>query len=931
MKKILRSLLAFLCFSGIFHANAQIVIKGTIKDTSANAATRLAVINIISLPDSMLVAFTRTNELGNFTLKLQDTGNYLLQCLHPRYADYIDFISIKSTNETIDKGLIAMTSRSKALDAVIARGRAAIKIKGDTIMYLADSFKVDANANVEDLLKVLPGIQVDKDGKVIAQGEQVQKVLVDGEEFFGDDPTMVTKGLQARTIDKVEVYDDKSEQAKFTGFDDGSREKTINLKMKKDMKRGTFGKVEGHTDFTKFWNTAAMANSFKNSRKLSGYATSSNTGRSGLNWSERSNFGGGNMNNMEMGDDGMMYSWSSSDDDDDDNWGGGRNVINGLPRNNTAGVQYSNKWDEAKHQFNIGGTFKNNLNTRASNSTQTNFLQGVSVQQLNKSESNSDNKTYSGRTKYEWQIDSLTGITLNADGRVTDNKSEGYSDGSNVRNGAQASRTVRNTSSKSDGTSGNVNITVKRKTKVKGRTLSLNTSTNFNNNESSNTQIGNIEIGSIDRAIDQTATNTKKNTTLSAKAIFTEALKNDKLLMEISYQIRNNHNTQLKKTNGLNLNGNRENIDSLSNDFTGDVLTNTAGLKFNWKQKKYSITLGTSAAYANFIQKDLVRSLNYNYNRFNLFPQLVASWRPTQNSNMSFNYNGNTDQPDINQLQNVVGNTDPLNITLGNPNLIQSYSQNFRFNYGNFKTFTGRSLWMGANFSNTFRDINSTQRYDALTGQNINSYANVNGNYNGYVYGSYNVKIPKTDFSVRAGFNGSLGRNVNVVNDAKSFGFNRSVSLTPGLRYNKDRKLAIGIETEFQHTSFSNATLGQINKYWTITPSLDANIFVTKRFVINTEVNHTYQQANTNFAAAFTRTLWDGNAEYRFLAQKNLVTRVTVYDILNQNNGYERNGFGNSISERNFLTIKRMVLFGVVYNFSFGPAKKTFDEDGDFE
>jgi hypothetical protein len=930
MKKALLSLFVFFCLNSNQFVQAQIIIKGLIKDTSANAPTRLAVVNAIHLPDSTLEAFTRSNDKGLFELKLKDTGSYVLQILHPRYADFIETIEVKKASETIDKGTIQLTSRSKALDAVIARGRAAIKIKGDTIMYLADSFKVDANASVEDLLKVLPGIQVDKDGKVIAQGEQVQKVLVDGEEFFGDDPTMVTKGLQSRTIDKVEVYDDKSEQAKFTGFDDGSREKTINLKMKKDMKRGTFGKVEGHTDFNNFWNAAAMANSFKNSRKLSGYTTSSSTGRNGLSWGERSNFGGGSGNNVEMGDDGMMYSWSSNDDDDD-NWGGSRNVVNGLPKNNTAGIQYSNKWNENKHQFNIGSTFKNNLNTRASTSTQTNFLQGVNVQQLSSTNSNSDNKSYSGRTRYEWQVDSLTAITLSADGRVTDNKSNGFSDGSNLRDGEQVGRTVRNTITKSDGTSGNANVIIKRKTKVKGRTLSLNTSTSIYQNESTNTQQGTIEIGALKRPIDQTAVNSRETKSISTKAVYTEAIVKDKLMMEVSYALNSNANTQLKTTNGLDNNGNRRDIDSLSNDFKGNVLTNTGGLNFNYKQKKYSITLGGRVAHANFIQKDIVRNLDYDYNRTNFFPQVNASWRPTQNSNMSFGYSGNTDQPEINQLQNVVGNTDPLNITLGNPTLVQSYSQNFRFNYGNFKTFTGRSLWMGANFSNTFNDISNTQSFNPITGQNIYSYDNVNGNYNGYLYGSYNVKIPKTNFSIRAGFNGSLSRNVAIVNDIRSFSINRTASLNPGVRYNKDRKLAIGIEADFQRNYFSNASLQQENKYWTITPALDANIFITKRFVVNTDFNYSYQQANNNFATAFTRALWDGNAEYRFLKQKNLIARVTVYDILNQNNGYERSAFGNSLSERNFLTIRRMVLIGMVYNFSFGPAKKTFDEDGDFE
>src|SRR5262249_23392773 len=194
--------------------------------------------------DSILVSHTRTNATGHFQLTVPP-GRYIILVTYPRYADFVDTLNVKDSG-AITLPTIGMTLKSKLLETVVVSGnKGAVRIKGDTTEFNADSFKTQAGANVEDLLKKLPGIQVDKNGKITAQGEAVKKVLVDGEEFFGDDPTLVTQNLRADMVDKVQVYDKKSDQAAFTGIDDGQREKTINLKLKNDKKMGYFGRVTG--------------------------------------------------------------------------------------------------------------------------------------------------------------------------------------------------------------------------------------------------------------------------------------------------------------------------------------------------------------------------------------------------------------------------------------------------------------------------------------------------------------------------------------------------------------------------------------------------------------------------------------------------------------------------------------------------------------
>jgi CYTH domain-containing protein len=212
-------------------------------------------------------------------------GKFILLITYPAYADYVATFSLDSVHSSLDFKQVNMKSKAKLLNEVIIKGQgAAIKIKGDTTEFNAASYTIQPNDKVEDLLKKLPGIQVDKDGKITAQGKTVPKVLVDGEEFFGDDPTLVTKNLRADMVDKVQLFEKSSDQAAFTGVDDGQKTQTINIKLKEDAKNGYFGKVDvgGATD--DFYTAQLLFNKFKGKEKFSFYGTASNTGKTGLSW-----------------------------------------------------------------------------------------------------------------------------------------------------------------------------------------------------------------------------------------------------------------------------------------------------------------------------------------------------------------------------------------------------------------------------------------------------------------------------------------------------------------------------------------------------------------------------------------------------------------------------------------------------------------------
>jgi len=226
----------FLATAFSLTARTQTLVTGSVSDTSQKKAIVNAVIALLTPGDSILYRFARTDANGNYSFKNVKAGNYILMTTHPYFADYLDDIEVKGASLKIPP--IAVTSKSKLLQEVIVKSGKPIQVRGDTTIYTADSFKVGPNANVEELLKKLPGIQVDKNGKITAMGEQVTKVLVDGEEFFGEDPGMAVKNLRADAVKEVQVFDKKSEQAEFTGIDDGKTQKTINLKLKEDKKKG---------------------------------------------------------------------------------------------------------------------------------------------------------------------------------------------------------------------------------------------------------------------------------------------------------------------------------------------------------------------------------------------------------------------------------------------------------------------------------------------------------------------------------------------------------------------------------------------------------------------------------------------------------------------------------------------------------------------
>jgi len=921
MKKTTALLVVILAISfPVF--SQQAALKGTVIDTSEKRNLSNTIIALLRPADSVLVSFTRSNKDGQFALQKLSPGKFIIMVTRPTYADYFDRVEV-AAGTAVDLGHISMTLKSQLLAEVVVQHKlGAIRIKGDTTEYIADSFKVAAGSTVEDLLKKLPGIQVDKDGKITAQGEKVQKVLVDGEEFFSDDPTIATRGLTADALDKVQTYDKKSDQATFTGIDDGQKTKTLNLQLKEDRKKGYFGKLEAGTDGNKFWNNNLMFNAFKGKRKFSAYGIMSNTGKTGLDFKEGMNYGGSS--NVEMGSDdggGINISWNG----DDDEFGYGDYWGEGLPKGWNAGLHYSNKWNADKIHLNSGYQY-NKLNTDARGNTFSQYILGDSILYTNEygnSFNSRDRNKLNGL--YEFQIDSFSSvkITANASKGNSFSQSNYHQESLNSR-GDTLSIIDRETTADANNKNFNSSLLWKQKFRKQGRTLSLAAGQNYTENTAKGIYFSDnnyFKNGLLDstKILDQQKLNESITSKINARIAYTEPL-TKRSLLEFSYGIDNNHRksgiTTLEKTSPLGKYEDR--IDSLSNDYSFNVFNQSGGIKYRYaKPKKISLSFGMNVSNAAYSRKDLKGDSSINYSFTNFYPQANVTWTMGGSGNLRFNYNGSTQAPSIDQIQPIRDITDQLNIRVGNPDLKQAFRHQFQLSYDSWKFLSERSIYADINFTATQHDFSTFNTMDLSTGRKISQPVNVDGNYNGRGYFWYGRKITK--WGLRLGFNGrfNLNHNTNFIDGSKNENNSYSFGGGPSLSYYKEKKFSFWLEASFnRNNSTTSLRSDLVTRYWTQEHNADVNVFLPWKFEIGSNCNFNFRQKTSVFDKNNNAIKWNARIDRKFFKNDVARIRFSANDILNQNIGFDRNINDNFISERTYNTMKRYFMLSFIWNFS---------------
>lgn len=915
------------------------IIKGKIQDTLNNMYLPHAAVTLMHASDSVMETFCRSKDDGSFELRAANGDKYLLMITYPGFADYIDIVTVKD-GKTKDMGNVPMVTRSHLLtEFVFEQNRGAIKVKGDTIEYVADSFKTKDNATVEDLLKKLPGLQVDKNGQVTAQGEKVQKILVDGEEFFSDDPAVVTKNLQANAVDKVQVFDKKSDQAEFTGIDDGVKIKTIDLKLKEDKKKGYFGKVIGGggagdngagKNNKGYYENQAMINRFKGKLQMSVFGVMSNTGKVGLGWNDADKYGSSG-SNSEMSDDGFYYTYSTNDDDV--SWNGTYNG-QGLPTAWTAGAHFANKWNEDKNHINANYRFaKQNIETLGNTITQY-IIPNSSYTTTERNSSYSTAMRHNLSGSYEWKPDTSQSLKLTFGGNYANTQTR--SDYSNESRSALGD-TVKSRGSRAlntDATSKkeNVEALYRKRFKKKGRTISVDVNENYKeaNSTSYLRSYNTYFFGALDttETINQKKVNASSTFSLSGKAEYTEPL-SKVAYIDASYALRIDNSSAAKTSIDTN-NTDRGYTDTnalFSSNYAYNVMVNTGALAMRFVYKKFNFSFGGSVSDAGYKQQDLMHDTAYNYNYLNFFPKANFNYKFENQASLSFSYSGGTRQPTLQQIQPLLDNTDPNNIETGNTNLKQEFRHTFSGHYNSYKVLSGRYIWAGGSF-NLIQDAITRVDSIAFGTQRIYHYENMNGNYAASFYGGWGSRIPKTD--LQGGFYGSvnLGHTNSKVNNQSNVSDNNVYTFGPSLRYNKKDKFDFSFNPQVNYNDNHSTISTNAVSYWSGDISLEGSVQLPLKFELGTDIDWYIRQKTTVFPTNNNVFKWNAYVSKKFLKKSQLELRASVFDIFNQNIGFSRYAESNYIYQNNYNTIRRYGLISLIWNFTKTAAGTPAPDNG---
>ncbi|HRP54971.1 TonB-dependent receptor [Agriterribacter sp.] len=916
MRQSILCFVAILCIlSKTYGQDAS--IRGSVLDTANQKKLQYAVITLLNPADSSIITFTRTDKEGRFILPAHSPGKFSVMISYPSFADYVDEVQLQP-GAVVDLGTISLTNKSVLLKEIIIRQNNAMRLKGDTIEYTADSFKVRANASAEELLKAMPGIQVDKDGKIIAQGQEVQKVLVDGEEFFSDDPTVATRNIRADAVDKVQVFDKKSDQAAFTGIDDGEKTKTINLKLKEDKKNGYFGKVSAGGGLKDKFNNEAMVNFFKGKRKVAAFGTMSNTGQTGLNWQDSRKYGASEDNFEYDENSGFFYSFAQNDAFDFNG--------NGLPKVWTGGLHFSNKWNEDKHNFNASYMYKK-LDVAGVGETQTQYILPDTLYYINQRNTNfsqRDRNTLNG--KYEVQLDSSSSLKFVFSGYKgrTETSSIFYSEALNENSGP-VNTSNRKTTNKNQESSLNTNIIYRKKFKKTGRTITATMEQKYTDNDSQGylDAVNNFygDAGEIfqNDTINQRKYNHSKLFTFNGKATYTEPIGNNNYVI-LNYGISNTTSSADRSTYDYN-DGKYDVLNPLlTNDYDFLVTTNAGGIAYRIAKKKYNLSFGSDLASQAYTQKDNLKDSSFHYNRLNLFPKASFSYIFKPQTRLNFSYNGSTQQPTIQQIQPVQENNDPLNVFTGNPDLEPAFNHRFNIFFNDYKVLKQRGFFANASFNLINNAITTSNTIDKF-GKRIYQSVNSSGTYNYYSYISYNMEVPSIKTRFFANINTYGGKGINFVNLEKNITHNNTYAAGIGGYFSRENKMGINLRTNASYnTSVSSINEAVQTKYWVYSYNIDTYFALPYKFDLSSNADFNFRQKTNVFDQNRNTIIWNASLSKR-LFKETCSLKFSVNDILDQNIGFRRDIQSNFITENTYATLRRFWMVSFTWNFSKNNAQ----------
>ena len=924
MLKYLLSAVLLLSFQS-FPQN--IYLTGKVTDSNTNIALSSANILLYHLPDSSMQG-TTTNKEGVFIITNVKAGNYSLIIKYLGYNTHIE--SFEIGNKAIDFGTIKLLTDSILLDEVdVVENVPVVVQSGDTIVYNADAFKVNKDAVAEDLLNKVPGIQVE-DGKVKAHGEEVKKVYVDGKTFFGDDPNAALKNIPADIIERVQIFDQQSDQSEFTGFDDGNTSKAINIVTRLNIRQGTFGKLLAGYGTENKYNVGGNVNMFDEDQRVSIVGQLNNINEQNFQSMDLLGVMGGD--GPGGGDGGMRG--PGGGDMSGQGFGNGNpgSLIaseNGETKSKAFGINYNNTWND---NLELGGSyFFNNTDNDLNSILTRDYITSSYSEQKYIENSLSENKNINHRVnlRLDYDVDSLNQIRFIPSFSLQKNTSQSFVTGYTT---SRESRLNYSNNVNTTDLSG-INLTsllmYRHKFNSSGRTISLSLNTSYKKNDGSKKLLSEsvyYDSPFSSDTLNQLSDLLNSGSAISADVVYTEPLnKNHFLMLNASHSVSYEKND--KETYNYSAFEDSYSLfdTSLSNTYNKNYITNAVGVGYHFQKDKlfFNANLSYNISTLESEQK-FPESFNLNRKFYSILPSAIFRYHISRDKNFNIFYRTFNTAPSVTQLQNVLDNSNPLQLSIGNPNLAQEHSHfaAIRFSTINFRNMHSLFLVFSGTYKNNYignktiiagQDTMSVNGILLSPGSQLSTPENLDGYISLTTFATYGMPANFISSNFNLNLSASYTRTPGIIND----GYNYSNVAKYGFGAVITSNISSDIDFLISSTGYYNKVRNTISKendddYFSESTRLRLYWLLFDCLVFQGELNHTYQGwlAETYNPNTYLLNLSLG---MKVFSDNKGEIRLSVYDALNKNNNITRQSTDYYTQESSSNVIGRYFLLSFIY------------------
>lgn len=927
----------------------RVTVSGFVIDNDDKSPVMQATVQLLSLPDSTMAVGNVTDNDGAFSVAARP-GKYVLKVSFVGYVPYVKEIQLSSSKPTVNVGKISLASDAVMLkEAVVVAEAPQVTVSGDTLGYNASAYRTSEGAALEELVKKIPGAEVDDDGNVTLNGKSISKLLVDGKEFFGGDVKTGLQNLPANMIEKINAYDRKSDNARITGIDDGEEEAVLDLTVKKGMNQGWVGNLDAGMGTEDRYSANMNINRFSSSRGRSDQF--SLIGRANNVGDQR--FGGG---------------------------GGPRwRRNNGLTATKEVGVNYA--MEREKVDFGISARYNYRDNDAQSIGQVENFLpSGNSSFSNSNSLSRNKNQNLSAFMRLEWRPDSVTTFFMRGSlsWGETDNSSESLSATFNsdpyavvtdpnayLDFGATANEKLdairvnasdNNSLSDSRSLSANGNMQLTRRLNDSGRNVTLRLIGSYGDNESNKYSNNLIRYYSGDGiptfsedTIRRYITTPTDNYSLGTEVSYSEPIA-DKVYLQFSYRFSYNYSESDNSTYDLMNAADRKNflLGNLPSDFSEGWLDpaqskyaeyktydHDARVMFRANRETWNLSAGLAfrPQTTKLSYKKDIHDIDTTRNVFNFSPEVDFRYQPEKQTQLRFSYRGRTSSPSMENLLPIEDNSNPLNVTMGNPGLKPSFSHNMELRFNTFNMEAQRGIFSFVNGSFTQNAISNKRAYDASNGRWTTMPENINGNWNVFGVFGMNTALKNKKFTIDTFTRGSYSNNVSYITEGtditavaqKNTTTNLTLGERLGGRYRNDW-LEVGVNGSINYT-FEKDKLNPENNQEPYTFSYGGNLQLNAPWGTSLSTNMTNQARRGYSDASMNKNelIWNAQIAQSFLKGA-LTLSFEWNDILKEQSNISRSLTSDGRSVYTYNGVNSYGMVRLIYRLNIFGSKEAREQ-----